>query len=54
VDEKRTLSDEEIQTTHPGESRSRWSVTDADGGDDTDSDSDSDDADSDADGTDAG
>jgi len=52
VDERRTLSDEEIQTTHPGESRSRWSVTDADGGDDTDSDED--DADSDADGTDAG
>lgn len=38
MDEKRTLSDEEIQTSHPGESRQRWSVTDADGGDDTDSD----------------
>jgi hypothetical protein len=46
VDEKRTtLSDDEIQTTKPGENRSRWSVTDADGSDDTDGD----DADSDSD-----
>ncbi len=46
MDEKRTtLSDDEIQTTKPGEIRSRWSVTDADGSDDTDSD----DADSDDD-----
>ena len=45
MDEKRTLSDEEIQTT-PGESRSRWSVTDAD---QDDQDTDSDDADTDAD-----
>ena len=46
MDEKRTLSDEEIRTTHPGESRSRWSVTDAD---QDDQDTDADDADSDAD-----
>ncbi len=46
MDEKRTLSDEEIQTTHPGESRSRWSVTDAD---QDDVDTDADDADADAD-----
>ena len=44
-----TLSDDEIQTTKPGESRSRWSVTDADGSDDTGGD----DADSDADGEDS-
>jgi hypothetical protein len=50
MDETRTtLSDDEIQTTRPGESRSRWSVTDADGSDDTDGD----DADSDADGEDS-
>ena len=53
MDEKRTLSDDEIQTTHPGETRGRWSVTDADGGDDTDSDGDDSDSDSDSDGTDA-
>jgi hypothetical protein len=47
VNEKRTtLSDEEIRTTHPGESRSRWSVADTDGSDDTDDDADgSDDSD---------
>lgn len=54
MDEKRTLSDDEIQTTHPAETRARWSVTDADGGDDTDSDGDDTDSDSDSDGTDAG
>jgi hypothetical protein len=47
VDENTTLSDDEIQTTSPGESRSRWSVTDADQ-DDTDT-TDADDADSDSD-----
>jgi hypothetical protein len=47
VDEKRTtLSDDEIQTTSPGESRQRWSVTDAD---QDDQDTDADDADPDAD-----
>jgi hypothetical protein len=50
VDEKRTLTDEDIETTKPGESRSRWSVTDADQ-DDTDT-TDADDADSDSDTTD--
>ena len=46
MDEKRTtLSDDEIQTTKPGETRLRWSVTDADGSDDTDGD----DSDSDSD-----
>ena len=47
MDEKRTtLSDEEIETTRAGESRSRWSVTDAD---QDDQDTDADDADTDAD-----
>jgi hypothetical protein len=46
VDEKRTLSDDEIQTTQPGESRTRWSVTDTD---QDDQDTDADDADADAD-----
>lgn len=49
MDERRTtLSDEEIQTTKPGETRSRWSVTDADGSDDMDG-GDDDDSDSDSD-----
>jgi len=48
VDERHTtLSDDEIQTTKPGETRSRWSVTDADGSDDTDGDDDDSDSDSD-------
>ena len=51
MDQERTLTDDEIETT-PGESRSRWSVMDADEGDTTDT-TDADDADSDADTTDA-
>jgi hypothetical protein len=38
AEERRSLSDDEITTTRPGETRSRWSVTDADGGDDQDGD----------------
>jgi hypothetical protein len=54
VEEKRTtLTDDEIQTTGPGETRSRFSVTDADQDDETDtSDGDTDGTDSDSDGTD--
>jgi hypothetical protein len=53
VEEKRTtLTDDEIRTA-PGETRERFSVTDADQDDDTDtSDSDTDGTDSDSDGTD--
>lgn len=55
MDEKRTtLTDDEILTTTPGDTRSRLSVTDADQDDDTDSsDSDTDGTDSDTDGTDS-
>jgi hypothetical protein len=53
VEEKRTtLTDEEIQTSTPGETRSRLSVTDADQDDTDSSDSDTDGTDSDSDSTD--
>ena len=54
VEEKRTtLTDDEILTSTPGDTRSRFSVTDADQDDETDSsDSDTDGTDSDSDGTD--
>jgi len=53
-DKRTTLTDEEILTTTPGETRQRFSVTDADQDDDTDtSDSDTDGTDSDTDGTDS-
>lgn len=54
MDEQRTtLTDDEILTGAPGEQRSRFSVTDADQGDDTDtSEDDTDGTDSDSDGTD--
>ena len=54
MDEKRTtLTDEEIQTGTPGDTRSRLSVTDADQDDSDSSDSDTDGTDSDSDGTDS-
>jgi hypothetical protein len=55
VEEKRTtLTDEEILTSRPGDTRQRSSVTDADQDDDTDtSDGDTDGTDSDTDGTDS-
>jgi hypothetical protein len=55
VEENRTtLTDEEILTSTPGDTRSRFSVTDADQDDETDtSDSDTDGTDSDTDGTDS-
>ena len=54
MEEKRTtLTDDEILTSGPGDTRSRFSVTDADQDDETDSsDSDTDGTDSDSDGTD--
>jgi hypothetical protein len=52
VEETRTtLTDDEIQTT-PGDTRQRFSVTDADQDDTDTSDSDTDGTDSDTDGTD--
>jgi hypothetical protein len=54
VEETRTtLTDEEIQTSTPGDTRSRFSVTDADQDDSDGSDSDTDGTDSDTDGTDS-
>jgi hypothetical protein len=54
VEEKRTtLTDEEILTSSPGETRQRFSVTDADQDDADTSDSDTDGTDSDTDGTDS-
>jgi hypothetical protein len=53
VDEQRTtLTDEEIQTSTPGDTRSRFAATDADQDDTDTSDSDTDGTDSDTDGTD--
>jgi hypothetical protein len=54
VEETRTtLTDDEIQTTAPGDTRQRFSVTDADQDDTDTSDSDTDGTDSDTDGTDS-
>jgi hypothetical protein len=53
VEEQRTtLTDEEIQTRTPGDTRSHFSATDADQDDTDTSDSDTDGTDSDTDGTD--
>ena len=52
-DTRTTLTDEEIQTSAPGDTRSRSSVTDADQDDSDTSDSDTDGTDSDTDGTDS-
>ena len=52
-DKRTTLTDEEIQTSTPGETRSRFSVTDADQDDKDTSDSDTDGTDSDSDSSDA-
>jgi hypothetical protein len=54
VEEKRTtLTDDEILTTSPSETRQRFSVVDTDQDDSDSSDSDTDGTDSDTDGTDS-